>query len=190
MGAMICDVPRNLEQHPIAGQAEVIPFISPSNESACAMCGGTGWRHVEGVSQGGYRRCGCIAAVKDWGSPRLAAVKLLFDELFPLAVCNTISVSLDAPSFHLAVVCVNPHREVFLRLSDEGKVVCRWACAGVVKDANFELVDPRCSVRVLDWVLGLDEDLFRSQVAGLGLAVDRFGDLRRRIGVYVGGENG
>ena len=62
MVAMIFEVPRNLERHPIVGPAEVIPFTSPGSESICALCGGTGWRRVEGADAPAYRRCECIAA--------------------------------------------------------------------------------------------------------------------------------
>jgi hypothetical protein len=126
-------------------------------------------------------------AINDWGSPRLAAFKMLFDELFPLVVCNTVSVSLDSPIFNIAVVCVNPHREVTIMLSDDGMVKVKHSALGQVREVCFELVDPRCSVRVLDWVLDNDVELFRSHAVSLGVAVDRFGDLRRRVGVFVGG---
>ena len=54
----------------------MIPFTSPGSESACAICGGTGWHRVELVSQVGFRRCECIAALVR--ATRLSQIPELF----------------------------------------------------------------------------------------------------------------
>lgn len=127
-------------------------------------------------------------SINDFGSPKLSGIKLLFDELYPLAVCNTISVSVDSPAFNIAVVCTNPGREVTVKIGDDGKVHVRYFVPhqNFLKEGCFELCDPRCSVRVLDFILKSDEVLFGEFKNGLGLVLDRWGDIRRRVGPLLG----
>ena len=125
-------------------------------------------------------------AINDWGSPKLSAIKMLFDELYPLVVCNQIAVNIDNQVFDIYVVCVDPVREVFIKLSDDGKVVVVYKSGTFRKDISFELVDPKCSLKLLHFILEQDEFILKETMVKWNKVIDRWGDLRFRVGSLVG----
>lgn len=124
-------------------------------------------------------------AIKDWGSPKLAAMKMLSDELFPLAVCNTLSISFDNPNWNIALVCINPNREILIKLTDDGKVVLVFRAEGYYQTMAYELVDPKCSLKVLSFVLENDAKFLKEAIGVWNIALDRFGELKLRVDTLI-----
>jgi len=129
-------------------------------------------------------------SINDFRSPKLAAIKLLLDELYPLIICNQITIcTTDSPLAHIQIYCINPQREVRIKLLDDGKVNIIYNALNYRQiEINYDLADPGCAPRVLRYIIKNDQELFNCYAGGLKLLNNIYTDMCRQIELIIGNE--
>ena len=110
--------------------------------------------------------------------PKIAAIKMILDEIYPLIICNQITVSVDNPSFNIQMLCINPNREIWIRITDIGDVRIEYRTNVEGCNIAYPLSDPDCAKNIVRFIIDTDKQMLNSFIAGTQVILDKWEELR------------